>query len=75
MPSVAPWTGAVILLAFLSIAGAAWAAQDQTNGGTTSSTVPRRPSCSALGAACGECGPAGQCLEHVGSGPPLRVCV
>ena len=42
---------------------------------TTSAPSAHGPACPEAGAPCGSCGPVGQCLEHVDSAPPRRVCV
>lgn len=42
---------------------------------TSSTTAAGFPTCAVPGGACGSCGPAGQCLEHVDPRPPPRVCV
>jgi hypothetical protein len=46
-----------------------------TTSATSTTTKPRPPGCSELGAPCGNCGPVGQCLEHLDARPPSRVCV
>jgi hypothetical protein len=76
----APSVGRILLVALL--AGAASAAPEvviesptTTTAATSSTTAAGFPACSVAGGACGSCGPAGQCLEHVDSRPPARVCV
>jgi hypothetical protein len=74
-PSVAARVVVLALLGALGAPGAARASTTTTTGATSSTTLPHPPRCSALGARCGTCGPAGQCLKHVDQGPPSRVCV
>jgi len=65
----------VLLMIVLACVFAAGVRAEEEPSSTTSTTVPQRAACPTLGAACGSCGPAGQCLEHLDSAPPRRVCV
>jgi hypothetical protein len=71
-----------ILLVLLLVLGARSAAPEvviepptTTSTATSSTTAAGFPACAVPGSACGSCGPVGQCLEHVDSSPPARVCV
>jgi hypothetical protein len=69
----------VVVLAVLwmpaAAAGQAGPSATTTTSATSTTTLHRAPGCSSLGDSCGNCGPAGQCLEHVDAAPPSRVCV
>jgi len=69
---------AVVLAVLWSPATAGGQAEPKattTTSSTSSTTLHRAPGCSSPGDFCGNCGPAGQCLEHVDAAPPARVCV